>query len=111
MTLNCNFKGRLIGQYVLYRMLTAKLTLPPLSSYPYKYERRRLNHLLVAFFFLSCKSDEDAERQVLAVAVTEHELAEVKRLVNAEFTAIAVAHNIRKMISKGYLVRSEVAVG
>ena len=25
-----------------------KLTLPPLSSYPYKYERRRLNHLLVA---------------------------------------------------------------
>ncbi len=34
-----------------------------------------------------------------------------KRLVNAEFTAIAVAHNIRKMISKGYLVRSEVAVG
>ena len=38
MTLNCNFKGRLIGQYVLYRMLTAKLTLPPLSSYPYKIE-------------------------------------------------------------------------
>lgn len=34
-----------------------------------------------------------------------------KRLVNAEFAAIAVAHNIRKMISKGYCVRSEVAVG
>ena len=34
-----------------------------------------------------------------------------KRLVNAEFVAIAVAHNIRKMISKGYSVRSEVAVG
>ena len=34
-----------------------------------------------------------------------------KRLVNAEFAAIAVAHNIRKMISKGYCVRSDVAVG
>ena len=34
-----------------------------------------------------------------------------KRLVNAEFAAIAVAHNIRKMIAKGYCVRSEVAVG
>jgi hypothetical protein len=34
-----------------------------------------------------------------------------KRLVKAEFAAIAVAHNIRKMISKGYSVRSEVAVG
>ena len=34
-----------------------------------------------------------------------------KRLVNAEFAAIAVAHNIRKMISKGYCVCSEVAVG
>ena len=34
-----------------------------------------------------------------------------KRLVNAEFAAIAVAHNIRKMISKGYCVGSEVAVG
>ena len=29
----------------------AKLTLPPLSSYPYKYERRWLNHLLVTFVF------------------------------------------------------------
>ena len=28
----------------------AKLILPSLSSYPYKYDRRRLNHLLVAFF-------------------------------------------------------------
>ena len=34
-----------------------------------------------------------------------------KRLVKAEFAAIAVAHNIRKMISKGYCVCSEVAVG
>ena len=34
-----------------------------------------------------------------------------KRLVNAEFAAIAVAHNIRKKISKGYCVCSEVAVG
>ena len=34
-----------------------------------------------------------------------------KRLVNAEFAAIAVAHNIRKMISKGYCVCSEGAVG
>ena len=34
-----------------------------------------------------------------------------KRLVNAEFAAIAVAHNIRKMISKGYQVRSEAVVG
>ena len=34
-----------------------------------------------------------------------------KRLVNAECAAIAVAHNIRKMIAKGYCVRSEVAVG
>ena len=34
-----------------------------------------------------------------------------KRLVNAEFAAIAIAHNIRKMISKGYCVCSEVAVG
>ena len=34
-----------------------------------------------------------------------------KRLVNAEFAAIAVAHNIRKMISRGYCVCSEVAVG
>ena len=34
-----------------------------------------------------------------------------KRLVNAEFATIAVAHNIRKMISKGYCVSSEVAVG
>ena len=34
-----------------------------------------------------------------------------KRLVTAEFAAIAVAHNIRKMISKGYYVCSEVAVG
>ena len=33
----------------LFRRNRAKLTLPPLSSYPYKYERRRLN-LLVAFF-------------------------------------------------------------
>ena len=28
----------------------AKLILPSLSSYPYKYDRRRLNHLLVASF-------------------------------------------------------------
>ena len=34
-----------------------------------------------------------------------------KRLVNAEFATIAVAHNIRKMITKGYCVCSEVAVG
>ena len=34
-----------------------------------------------------------------------------KRLVKAEFAAIAVAHNIRKMISKGYCVCSEVTVG
>ena len=34
-----------------------------------------------------------------------------KRLVMAEFAAIAVAHNIRKMIAKGYCVCSEVAVG
>ena len=35
----------------LFRRNQAKLTLPPLSSYPYKYERRRLNHLLVALLF------------------------------------------------------------
>ena len=34
-----------------------------------------------------------------------------KRLVKAEFATIAVAHNIRKMIAKGYCVCSEVAVG
>ena len=34
-----------------------------------------------------------------------------KRLVNAEFAAKVVAHNIRKMISKGYCVCSEGAVG
>ena len=34
-----------------------------------------------------------------------------KRLVKAEFAAIAVAHNIRKMISKGYCICSEVMVG
>ena len=34
-----------------------------------------------------------------------------KRLVSAEFATIAVAHNIRKMIAKGYCVCSEVAVG
>ena len=34
-----------------------------------------------------------------------------KRLVKAEFAAIAVAHNIRKMIANGYCVCSEVAVG
>ena len=34
-----------------------------------------------------------------------------KRLVNAEFAAIVVAHNIRKMIAKGYCVCFEVAVG
>ena len=34
-----------------------------------------------------------------------------KRLVKAEFAAIAVAHNIRKMISKGYCICSEVTVG
>ncbi len=34
-----------------------------------------------------------------------------KRLVKAEFDAIAVAHNIRTMIAKGYCVGSEVAVG
>ena len=34
-----------------------------------------------------------------------------KRLINAEFATIVVAHNIRKMISKGYCVCSEVAVG
>ena len=34
-----------------------------------------------------------------------------KRLVNAEFAAIDVTHNIRKMIAKGYCVCSEVAVG
>ena len=32
-------------------------------------------------------------------------------MFHAEFAAIAVAHNIRKMISKGYYVCSEVAVG
>ena len=36
----------------LFRRNQAKLTLPPLSSYPYKYERRRLNYLLVAGFFV-----------------------------------------------------------
>jgi transposase len=35
----------------------------------------------------------------------------VQMLVDAKFAAIAVAHNIRKMISKGYCVCSEVAVG
>ena len=35
----------------------------------------------------------------------------VQMLVDAEFAAIAVAHNIRKMITKGYCVCSEVAVG
>ena len=35
----------------------------------------------------------------------------VQLLVDAKFAAIAVAHNIRKMISKGYCVCSEVAVG
>ena len=34
-----------------------------------------------------------------------------KRLVNAEFAAIALAHNIREMIAKGYCICSEVAVG
>ena len=34
-----------------------------------------------------------------------------KRLVKAEFAAIAVAHNIRKVIAKGYCVCSEVEVG
>ena len=34
-----------------------------------------------------------------------------KRLVKAEFAAIAVAHYIRKMIAKGYCICSEVAVG
>ena len=34
-----------------------------------------------------------------------------KRLVSAEFATIAVAHNIRKMIAKGYCACSEVAVG
>ena len=34
-----------------------------------------------------------------------------KRLVNAEFATIAVAHNIRKMISKLHSVRSEAVVG
>ena len=34
-----------------------------------------------------------------------------KRLVKAEFAAIAIAHNIRKMISKGYNVHSELVVG
>ena len=34
-----------------------------------------------------------------------------KRLVKAEFAAIAVAHNIRKMISKGYCICSAVTVG
>ena len=33
------------------------------------------------------------------------------KLVKAEFATIAVAHNIRKMITKGYCVCSEVAVG
>ena len=31
--------------------------------------------------------------------------------IKEEFTAIAVAHNIRKMIAKGYCVCSKVAVG
>ena len=35
----------------------------------------------------------------------------VQMLVDAEFAAIAVAHNIRKMTTKGYCVCSEVAVG
>ena len=34
-----------------------------------------------------------------------------KRLVKAKFATIAVAHNIRKMIAKGYCICSEVAVG
>ena len=34
-----------------------------------------------------------------------------KRLVNAEFATIAVAHNIRKMISKLHSLRSEAVVG
>ncbi len=34
-----------------------------------------------------------------------------KRLVSAEFATIAVAHNIRKMIAKGYCACFEVAVG
>ncbi len=34
-----------------------------------------------------------------------------KQLVKAEFATIAVAHNIRKMITKGYCVRSEAVVG
>ena len=33
------------------------------------------------------------------------------KLVKAEFATIAVAHNIRKMITIGYCVCSEVAVG
>ena len=32
-------------------------------------------------------------------------------MVKAEFAEIAVVHNIRKMISKGYCVCSEVTVG
>ena len=34
-----------------------------------------------------------------------------KRLLNAEFATIAVAHNIRKMISKLHSLRSEAVVG
>lgn len=34
-----------------------------------------------------------------------------KRLAKAEFAAIAIAHNIRKMISKGYNVHSALVVG
>ena len=34
-----------------------------------------------------------------------------KRLVNAEFATIVIAHNIRKIISKGYCVCSKVVVG
>ncbi len=34
-----------------------------------------------------------------------------KRLVKAEFATIAIAHNIRKMVSNGYNVRSEAVVG
>ena len=35
----------------------------------------------IRFHDLSCKSDEDTEREVLAVAVSKYELAEIEGLV------------------------------
>ena len=57
---------------------------------------------------LSCHADT-----ILDYILTqmEEKVISDKKLRKAEFATIAVAHNIRKMITKGYCVCSEVAVG